>query len=408
MRRRARLLIAGAVIGVSILSGWDAPAEASDLRAMPWSDPEATPLVFNVMAQPSAVKGSDGRLHLLYELQIGNAAPKAATLERVSVLDVASAAPIAGFDAAAVAQRFEIGADRERLANRLESAQFGVLFLHLAFNSPGDIPNAIAHQIDITLDPDEPSKAQKLSLRGAMTWPRTTPAVVLGAPLQGRNYLAGDGCCESVRHIRALLPLDGRFWLAQRFAIDWEQIDDQNRIFVGDPKDVNSYHIFGKTVFAVADGRVTSARNDLPEQVPHDPQGVTLETADGNHVLQDIGNNAYVLYAHMQKGSVLVEEGTMLHKGQPIGLVGNTGNSFAPHLHLHVVTAPYPLAGDGQPYVFERFALTGVDAAGTSDFDKGEAQGTPLAITPISPPSQHAAELPLDLTVVDWLNGGAR
>jgi len=44
---------------------------------------------------------------------------------------------------------------------------------------------------------------------------------VLAAPLQGVGYVAGDGCCDSIRHVRALLSLDGRFYLAQRVAIDW-------------------------------------------------------------------------------------------------------------------------------------------------------------------------------------------
>lgn len=370
----------------------------------------ATPLVFAVMSQPWAVEGSDGQYHLVYEVRISNAADVAVRLDRVSVLDAKTDKPISTFDAKELGKRFEVGASREKLDRRLEGAAFGVLFLHVAVASLDHVPAAIVHQIDITLDPDDPTKSQELTLNGGWTAVKDDPAVVLGPPLRGGNYLAGDSCCDTVRHVRALLPLNGRFWLAQRFAIDWEQIDDDYRIFVGDRRDVRSYHIYGKPVLAVADGKAIVVRDGLPEQVPHDPEPVALEDADGNHVLQDIGNGAFVLYAHMKTGSVRarVKQGALLRKGQVIGLVGNTGNTIAPHLHLHVVSGPSTLTANGIPYVFEQFKLTGFDALGTPDFDKGKSQGTPLAITPIDPPTLHNRQLPLDLVVVDWVNGGRR
>jgi hypothetical protein len=132
-----------------------------------------------------------------------------------------------------------------------------------------------------------------------------------------------------------------------------------------------------------------------------------VEDADGNHIIQDIGDGAYVLYAHMKRGSVRsrVKVGDRVRKGQVIGLVGNTGNTSAPHLHLHVVDGPSALQANGIPYVFEQFRLTGVDVLGTADFDKGEEFGTPLAIAPIVPPSLHRRQLPLDLVVVNWPPG---
>jgi hypothetical protein len=72
-----------------------------------------------------------------------------------------------------------------------------------------------------------------------------------------------------------LLPLNGIFYLSQRFAIDWERIDDEGRLFRGDPKDPGSYHIYGGPVLAVADGQDQWAprRTRLPVQVPGRPMG---------------------------------------------------------------------------------------------------------------------------------------
>ena len=46
-----------------------------------------------------------------------------------------------------------------------------------------------------------------------------------------------------------------------------------------------------------------------------------------------------------------------MRRGQPLGLVGNTGNSSAPHLHFHVVDGPSPLASNGRPYVIDSFSV---------------------------------------------------
>jgi hypothetical protein len=61
--------------------------------------------------------------------------------------------------------------------------------------------------------------------------------------------------------------------------------------------------------------------------------------------------------------------------------VGNSGNSQAPHLHLQLMNAPSGLASNGIPYVFDAFLVTAVNKAGTADFDRAEATGSPLTLT---------------------------
>lgn len=63
---------------------------------------------------------------------------------------------------------------------------------------------------------------------------------------------------------------------------------------------------------------------------------------------------------------------------------------------------PSPLQSNGLPYVIDDFVATAMDEAGTADFDRAEATGSPLTLTPISPPRRHRNVLPLDLTVVSF------
>lgn len=54
----------------------------------------------------------------------------------------------------------------------------------------------------------------------------------------------------------------------------------------------------------------------------------------GNWIGIDHGNGTYSVYMHMS--SRLVQEGDYVTTGQTIGLVGSTGRSTAPHLHLSI------------------------------------------------------------------------
>jgi len=58
-------------------------------------------------------------------------------------------------------------------------------------------------------------------------------------------------------------------------------------------------------------------------------------------------------------------------------------------MHLHVMNGPGPLnVGWFLPYVFDSFTITAVDEAGTEDFDKAEATGVPITLTPRVPPQR--------------------
>lgn len=54
----------------------------------------------------------------------------------------------------------------------------------------------------------------------------------------------------------------------------------------------------------------------------------------GNLVLIDHLNGYKTLYAHLNK--ILVEKGSFVIQGQPIGLAGSTGNSTGTHLHFEI------------------------------------------------------------------------
>jgi hypothetical protein len=354
-----------------------------------------TPLTLEVLAPPVPVKGSDGAYHLIYELQVTNATPLEWTVDRLEVRAEENKKPLASWSGESLKKIMGLLGTREG-ADALGAAQSAVVWIPLSFSTERDIPQKLFHHL--TLSSGE-KRAEESG--GAMTVAKET-FIAIDPPLRGEKWIAADGCCESIRHVRALLPIGGQFYTAQRFAIDWEQMGPKDTIYEGDPKKPESYFCYGKEIHAVADGKVIFAADGMPNQIPGNlPEGLQAEQADGNHVIQELSPGHYALYAHMQPGSVRVKTGDVVKAGQVLGLVGNSGNTSAPHLHFHVMDRPSALGSNGLPYVLSGFDLVG-RTPGTEAFDKAEAEGAPVKILPVKNPGPHQNELPLDQNVVSF------
>ena len=57
-----------------------------------------------------------------------------------------------------------------------------------------------------------------------------------------------------------------------------------------------------------------------------------------------------------------VAVGDRVKSGQQIGRLGNSGNSFGPHLHFALLDAPEYFQADSIPFVVDRFTLEGTGA----------------------------------------------
>lgn len=359
-----------------------------------------TPLVGSVPFAPIPFTGSDGLTHLVYELSVTNFTSGELTIKDVAVLDAGNGKQIGERDTGSLQHRvYPAGA--KAATNVLGPGQAATVFMHVPLADDKQVPHQLTHRIELTAAALPPAGQQLTEQLAPTTVDRRT-LPVLSAPLIGERYVGADGCCDAPRHTRAVLPINGQLYLAQRYAVDFEQADEQNRIFTGDPKDPRSYQIFGKEIYAVADGTVVGTRNDLPEQTPGTyPADIGLDEADGNFVVLDIGNGFFVNYAHMQPGSVRPKPGDRVKRGDVIGLVGNSGNSVAPHLHVHVMDGPSPLAAQGLPYLYDKFTTTG-QVASTGAFDAAEATGVPLALVADATRADHTDEMVLDQNLVTF------
>lgn len=146
----------------------------------------------------------------------------------------------------------------------------------------------------------------------------------------------------------------------------------------------------------MSDAVVSSAKDGIPENVPLSPTRavpITRETAGGNYVILALGDGQFALDAHLQPGSLQVKPGDRVRRGQVLGLLGNSGNTDAPHLHFHLSDENSWFGAEGLPFVFDSF-----EVLGTADVVKAILEGwtMPAGVKP----EKRLRELPLENAVV--------
>jgi peptidase M23-like protein len=187
---------------------------------------------------------------------------------------------------------------------------------------------------------------------------RPPPASVdLSFPLRDGTYLVVNGGARALINGHFATLTGERFgrWRGQSFGVDLVKLDGFGRRARGIlPRDPAAYAIFGDSVHAPCAGTVIGAVDGAPEMRP---PAVDRRNMAGNYVILGCGN-VWVLLGHLRRGSVAVRVGDTVHVGQPLGRVGNSGNTNEPHLHIHAQrpgTLDAPFSGDPLPI---RFGVT--------------------------------------------------
>ena len=197
--------------------------------------------------------------------------------------------------------------------------------------------------------------------------------VVVDFPLRGEWAAANTPAHK--------IPSHGTDQLGQRYAFDLVRIDDRRGFHLHPAGNVRAWVLGGRTrdcygwgqpVFAVFDGEVIEAVDGVPERrwlhvvrelalvlktaLTFDPRKHGIDRVAGNHVIMQMGQT-YAVFAHLTPGSVAVRAGQVVRAGDPLGRVGHTGNSTAPHLHFHLMDSADPLKANGIPCAFREYLV---------------------------------------------------
>lgn len=214
-----------------------------------------------------------------------------------------------------------------------------------------------------------------ITVEGGAFSPRFNESpVAISPPVKGNNWLFVNQSTLDY-HFYVLFFINGDIKRGERFAFDNLQLNaEMTELLDGDPKVNESYFNYKETLYAVANGTVLSIKDGRPEN-HGDALDVPLNTLDeygGNYLVLDIGGGRYAFYAHCVPNSFLVKVGDVIKEGDPIALLGNSGNSTAPHLHFEITDGPDILFSNGLPFVLKEYTKV-------ADFETGPI--TPTVVT---------------------------
>lgn len=93
----------------------------------------------------------------------------------------------------------------------------------------------------------------------------------------------------------------------------------------------------GVGVLAAAKGKVESVRTGEPDVSVRQGSTEAIRGREcGNGVVIDHGGGWKTQYCHLRRGSIRVRQGESVKAGAPLGLIGLSGLTAAPHLHFEV------------------------------------------------------------------------
>ena len=157
-------------------------------------------------------------------------------------------------------------------------------------------------------------------------FPVESECVLLDLPVRG-EWLSGHAGATTMTNAHS----------QNRYAIDCLKIGPDGRFFKKAEEEVTDFYSYGEPVYAPADGRITDVVNSLTSDVMGERD---RENPGGNLVILDLGEGKYFYVAHLMKDRIPVEIGQTVETGTLLGYIGNSGNTFFPHLHIHVQNKP--------------------------------------------------------------------
>jgi hypothetical protein len=307
------------------------------------------------VVDPPHMTRTDAGEQVFEELHLTSFAGTPLRLERVEVVEPGSGRVWASFAGAALARRFTlVGPPEAGQEAVVPPGRRGVVFLE--WPTQGRHPQALAHRVTYAMLPEGSTD----TVRGgaaAVSYDVGTP---LGPPLRGGPWVAIHSAEWAHGHRRVFNTVDGKARIPGRFAVDWVRVDADGHIAKGDP-DVPRHALgYGAPVLAVADATVAAVRDTMAESasVAGNPKH-SLEEDAGNYVTLHLDDGRYAFYEHLRPGSIAVEPGQRVRRGDVLGELGFTGASTGPHLHFHVSDGPSTVGSEGRPFVLDAFDLLG-------------------------------------------------
>jgi murein DD-endopeptidase MepM/ murein hydrolase activator NlpD len=126
---------------------------------------------------------------------------------------------------------------------------------------------------------------------------------------------------------------------------------------------------YGRPILAPAPGRVVWARDGARELPPFRE---SRRHEAGNFVIIEHAPDELTEFRHLQRGSIAVKVGDVVHTGQMVGRCGNSGNAVTPHVHMGFLGSYDPIATRPMRWTDYQVLKNGVWVRGEGVLEQGQ------------------------------------
>jgi hypothetical protein len=326
------------------------------------SDPvvpeEENPITINVTFAPIEVKSTDGKVNLVYSVEVSNFDKEGYQIKDFQVFNVANNSMICS-----ISDTGKHLLIHKPLQESLPDDYYyyaGMYYATYRFSiglvlDPSQVPQKIKHRLILIKD------GKEKIIEGEETAVLKGTIAVMSSPLKGERFVSANTTTFlNNHHPTYQFTYKAKTTVPERFCVDWNKIDETGSPFHGDKSVCENWYVYGQNVYAVAGGTVISVKDGMPDQSPVGTisNDLNLFNSDGNSVVIYI-SGGYLMFCHFKPNSIVVKAGQTISKGDLIGQVGNSGNSGAPHLHFGLHTDfPYYIS-EGLPYYIDSLEKIG-------------------------------------------------
>lgn len=124
----------------------------------------------------------------------------------------------------------------------------------------------------------------------------------------------------------------------------------------GKEKTLKEFPVFGQEVLSPGDGTIAQIINGALDVMPGERD---RSVGVGNAIIIDHQNGECSLLCHFKFNSIKVNVGNKVKQGDILGLCGNTGNTFQPHIHFNLQNGPLMHKAKALPAQFARIIVNG-------------------------------------------------
>jgi hypothetical protein len=233
-----------------------------------------------VMKEPQPFRANDGKIHLVYELQIENFTTETVDLKKLTVFgNSTDSAPLLVLEGGQFKQRtlllqyhpFKKAPLDDVTVDQIGAGQTAVVYLDVTVDNPESVHDSLINRVEI----DGPPIIAQLLGASALTVSTKVDVnkdkvLVLGERIRGGRWINLNGCCDfsNSAHRRVVRSVDSKEFFPERYSIDIMEVNEENNLYVGDPNLNESWLGYGKELIAVADGVVSRVVKGVPDNKP--------------------------------------------------------------------------------------------------------------------------------------------